>query len=218
MAFFSANHVCPCRVRPLYCPCPPGCCKPFMKSSPRYFFVSALSLLALASCAGGTPVSLKLLTQFGYLPANPVLVRVEALAASGDRDRELWDAEAILTADVGVTLSTNRVTLRNGLGSALVQFSGGGKFTLTATLGSLSVNRSLRTLVGVPVTSVSGTLPGTSTTWSNVINVTADVTVPIGHTLTIQSNALVLMNGVASGTAGTRLIVNGTLNSLGTEA
>lgn len=171
----------------------------------------------MAPPVSGAPVTLKLLTQFGYLPANPVLVRVEALTAVGDRDRDLWDAEATLTASGGITLSTNKVTLRNGMGSALVQFSGGGDFTLTATLGGLSTNRSLKTLVGVAVTSVSGTLAGSSTTWSNVINVTADVTIPVGHTLTIQSNTLVLMNGVASGAAGTRLLVNGTINSLGTE-
>jgi len=189
-----------------------------MKLPLRHLFVSVSLLSILASSARATPTGLKVLTQSGYLPANPVLVRVEALTAGGERDRDLWDAEAALSASGGVTLSTNKVTLRNGMGSALVTFSGGGDFTLTATLGSLSANRSLRTLASVPVTTASGTLAGSATTWSNVINVTADVTVPVGHTLTIRSNTLVLMNGVASGTTGTRLLVNGTINSLGTEA
>jgi hypothetical protein len=189
-----------------------------MKLLSRRLFVSVSLLSVLAPSAGASPTSLKLLTQFGYLPANPVLVRIEALTVGGERDRDLWDAEATLTTSGGITLSTNKVTLRNGMGSALVTFSGGGDFTLIATLGSLSANRSLRTLASVPVTTVSGTLAGSATTWSNVINVTADVTVPVGHTLTIQSNTLVLMNGVPSGTAGTRLLVNGTINSLGTEA
>jgi len=189
-----------------------------MKSLLRRLFVLLLLLSGFSTPIEAAPASLKVLTQSGYLPANPVLVRVEALMANGERDRDLWDAEATLTASGGITLSTNKVMLRNGMGSALVTCSGGGDFTLTATLGGLSVNRSLRTLASVPVTTVSGTLVGSTTTWSNVINVTADVTVPVGHTLTIQSNTIVLMNGVASGTAGTRLLVNGTLNSLGTEA
>jgi hypothetical protein len=161
--------------------------------------------------------SLKLITQNGYLPGKAALVRVEVLNQAGQRDRDLWNAEATLAANAGVTLSTNRVSLQNGLGTALVVFSGGGDFTLTATVGGMATNRLLRTLAALPVTTVTGTLPGSSTTWSNVINVTGDVTVPAGHTLTIRSNTLVLINGVASGTVAPDLIVNGTLLSQGTE-
>src|SRR5258705_12636530 len=90
---------------------------------------------------------LKILTQSVYLPGIPVLVRVEVVNAAGERDLMLWDAEATLSSpSLGVTLSTNRVVLRNGLGSALVSFSGGGDFSLTATLGTLEATHSLRTL------------------------------------------------------------------------
>src|SRR5262249_54308572 len=155
--------------------------------------------------AAGPPSddTLKLITQHGYLPQHPVLVRVEVLTAAGGRDRELWDAEATLSVNPpGVTLSTNRVILRNGLGSALVNFSGGGYYTLAAAVGSLPTNRPLKSWVGVPFTTVSGTLPGRTPFWSNVVNTTADVPVPAAHTLTILSNTLVLVNGVASGTGG----------------
>ncbi len=78
--------------------------------------------------------SVRLVTQHGYLPDLPVLVRVEVLTPQGARDWSLWDGEAVLSANSGaVTLSTNRVPMRNGMGSALVAFSGGGDFDLTAT-------------------------------------------------------------------------------------
>src|SRR5688572_12110697 len=143
-----------------------------MKTLHGRSIVTSSLLWLLASPLFGAPVSLKVLIQFGYLPANPVLVRVEALAAGGQPDRDLWDAEATLSASGGVTLSTNKVTLRNGVGSALVTFSGGGDFTLTASLAGLSTNRTLRTLAGSAPTKIGGTLPGSSTTWNGVIHVT----------------------------------------------
>ena len=82
----------------------------------------------------------------GYLTNIPVLVRLEALDADGQPDRELWDADATLSASAGITLSTNRVLLRNGLGSILVSFSGSGDLTLTATLGTLTANRTIISL------------------------------------------------------------------------
>lgn len=165
------------------------------------------------------PVRLKLVTPAVYLPQIPVLVRVEALNEAGDRDWSLWNGEAALaSSQPGVTLSTNRVGLFNGLGSIQVTFAGGGDFDLQASMGSLQTSRTLRSVAGVTPTPASGILAGTATTWSGVINVTADVTVPTGHVLTIESNTLVLINGVASGTSAPDLIVNGTVNSLGTEA
>lgn len=162
--------------------------------------------------------SVKLWVQNGYLPQVPVLVRVELRNASGERDWTVWDVDALLSVDrPGVTLSTDRITLHNGLGSALVTCSGGGNFTLTATIGSLTANRSLQSLAAVTQTSIGGTLPGTATTWSGVVRITNDVTVPVGHTLTIQPNTLILVDGVASGTTANDIFVNGTIVSQGTE-
>lgn len=163
--------------------------------------------------------SLRVLVQPGYLPSIPVLVRVEALNPDGSKNRDLWDAEALLSSDVpGVALSTNRVTLKNGLGSALVTFTGGSDFNLTASLGDLQATRPLTDLSAAPVTAVGGTLPASSVTWSGVVRVTNDVTVPVGGTLTIESGTLVLMNGVSSGTTAPDIFVNGTIQSLGTES
>jgi hypothetical protein len=177
-------------------------------------------LLALAAslAAASQPVSLKLVVPAGYLPQIPVLLRVEVLDTQGNRERMLWDAEATLTADQpGITLSTNRIPLRNGMGSSLVMFSGGGNFNLTATLVSLQATRALVDRTAEQVTTAGGTLTGTSTTWSGIVQVTSDVTVPDGHVLTIAPNTLVLINGVTSGTTANDLLISGSVQSLGTE-
>lgn len=157
------------------------------------------------------------MVQRGYLPGLPVLVRVDQVNERGEVDKTLWDATVTLSVDEPVTLSSTQVTLRNGRGSALITISGVSDFNLTATLGPLSVSRSIRPLNSDPVVQVSGTLPGAATTWSGIIQVTGDVTVPAGHTLTIHSNTLVMVNGVASGTVAPDILVAGNIQSLGTE-
>src|SRR5437867_2766454 len=165
----------------------------------------------------GAQHQLKVLTQRAYLPGIPALVRVEVRNAQGGRELELWDADALLSANNGVSLSTNRVKLRNGLGSVLVAFTGGADFTVTATVGPLQATKDLVSVASAPVTSVGGTLAGPNVVWSGVIRVISDVTVPAGVTLTILSNTLVLLDGVSSGTVANDLFINGTINSLGTE-
>jgi len=160
----------------------------------------------------------RLVVQAGYLPQIPVLVRVELVDGTGRPDRSVWDADAVLSETVGgITLSTNRLTLRNGLGTVLVTISGSGDFDLTATVGPVQATRTLRDASSDPVTSIGGTLAGTATTWSGVVNVTNDVTVPAGHVLTIASNTIVLVNGVASGTTAPDLLIAGSIQCLGTE-
>lgn len=163
--------------------------------------------------------SLRLLVQPGYLSSIPALVRVEVLRPDGNRNRDVWDAEAVLSLDAaGVAISTNRVSLKNGLGSALVTFTGGTNFNLSATLGDLQATRQLTILSNVALTAVGGTLPAANVNWSGILLVTNDVTVPAGGTLTIQPGTLVLMNGVSSGTTAPDLFVNGAIQSLGTES
>jgi hypothetical protein len=196
--------------------------KPIIPTRQRIAVFAALST-CLAFPAGalttndlGAQHSVRLLTQHGYLPGIPVLVRVELRNASGP-ERELWNADATLSADdPGVTLSTNRVLVRNGLGSALVAIHGGTDFHLTAAVGALQSTRPLVSLTNVAVTSVGGSLAG-SNVWSGIVRVTSDVTVPAGASLTILSNTLVLVDGVTSGTTATDLVINGKLESIGTE-
>jgi hypothetical protein len=181
----------------------------------------ALCCLGLTSAPAAQPTTahrLRVVTHAGYLPQLPLLIRVELLDASGQPDRNVWDATATLSEDsAGVTLSTNRILLRNGLGTAPITISGSGDFTLTVTVGPVQESRPLRDLSGISMTQVGGTLTGTATTWSGIVNVTNDLTVPMGHTLTIESNTLVLVNGVASGTVAPDLLIAGTIQSLGTE-
>jgi hypothetical protein len=193
--------------------------------SPISRFVSA-AIVLLTCCAFnsralttndlGEQHSVKLLTQRGYLPGIPVLVRVELRNAAGP-ERELWNADATLSVDdPGVTLSTNRVLLRNGLGSALVAFRNGADFNLTAAVGARQATRSLVTLTNAVITTVGGSLSGTNV-WSGVVRVTNDVSVPSGASLTILSNALVLIDGVTSGPTANDLLISGKIESLGTE-
>ena len=166
--------------------------------------------------AATLPTRLKLLVPAQYLPQVPVLVRVEALQSNGGRQLSLWDADATLSVTApGITLSTNRVHLRNGLGSALVTISGGNDFELTTALGTLSATRTLKDASALPASTVSGTLPAGDNVWSGLVQVTATVTVPASATLTILSNSIVLVSG-APGTTN-NIVINGTLRSLGTE-
>jgi len=168
------------------------------------------------------PVSTHLTVRDSYLPGVPVLVRVEALDASGDICRDLWDATAILSADNGVQMDVSAITMYNGLGTALITFTGGtGDFNLTATVGALQDTDDLRDMTGDAVTIVSGTLSDVSgtDTWSGIIHVTGDVLVPTGHTLNIDAGTLVLLDGdpTPRSTVGVDIDVQGTINSLGSE-
>lgn len=161
-------------------------------------------------CVFSSYSAVQLTVQRGYLPGIPMLVRV-------DWDRSVWDSTATLSVDrPGITLSSTQVLLRNGCGSAFVTISGAADFNLTATVGTTSATRSIRALTNDSVTTIGGTLPGSATTWSGVVRVTNDVNVQVGHTLTIESNTLVLVDGVASGTAAADILVFGTIQSLGT--
>ena len=168
-----------------------------------------------------TAYTLTLATRDSYLPGVPVLVQVEITGLDGKPAKDVWDAVASLSSSTSnVTLSTNEVRLRNGLGSVLVTFTGSGPFTLTAASGGIQTQRSLTSLAGVVQTNVSGTLAGAAVSWSGVIHVTGNVTVPVGTTLTVQPGTLVLLDGNSAplSTDGKRIIVQGTINSLGTAA
>ncbi len=160
----------------------------------------------------------KLIIPDGYLPGVPFPCRIELRDRTGARDWNVWNAEATLTANqAGVLLSTNRVVLRNGLGTALLSITGTSDFDLTAQVNGEQAVRAVRNRSQESISSVSGTLPGATTTWSGIVHVTADTTIPVGHTLTIQPSTWVIVTGVASGTSGAAISVHGILQSLGTE-
>jgi hypothetical protein len=187
------------------------------KKTSRYTPVALLVALGSLLASAAFAQNVRVIAPENYLPGIPVLVRVEVRDAQGAVDRHLWDAEAVLTSDQpGVTLAPNRVVLYNGMGAALVTISGTQNFALNAVVGELSASRSMAFLSSTTTNTVSGTLEGSSTTWSNVVRVTGDLTVPSGHALTVLPGTWVLVNGVPSGNAGTRITVQGTMQSLGT--
>ncbi len=160
-----------------------------------------------------------LIVRDSYLPGVPVLVRVELRDDTGAILRDRWDAVAVLSVDnPEVHLSPNRVTLYNGLGSALVAFTGGGSFTLTADVYGLKATASLADWSAQPIQTISGTLDS-SATWSGICHVTGgDLIIKDGVILTLAPGTMVLIDGVKSGTDGTDIQIEGSIRGLGTAA
>jgi hypothetical protein len=185
----------------------------------------ALALILIVGPAWAPAVSgpehpgVNLLVRDSYLPGIPVLVRVELRDDTGMILRDRWDAVATLTVDdPGVQLSPDRVTLYNGLGSALVTFTGAGDFTLTAEIDGLKTAATLADWSARPIQTVSGALDS-SATWSGVYHVTGgDFTIKDGVTLTLEPGTMLLIDGVKSGTDGTDIEIDGSIQALGTAA
>jgi hypothetical protein len=161
---------------------------------------------------------IRMVVRDSYLPGVPVLVRVEITGPNGVVNREVWDANAVLSVSGNPTIrpSVNRVALYNGLGSALVTFTGSGNFDLTASVNGMEKTATLADWTGQPVHAASGVLRR-SQTWSGVYRITGgDFTIPTGSTLTLEPGTLVLIDGVPSGGDGTDIDVQGSIQSLGT--
>ncbi len=95
-----------------------------------------------------------------------------------------------------------------------------GNFTLTASSNGQKVSKAIASLGSSPlITEISGILTGAASTWSGVMRLTGDVTVPRGHVLTVEPGALLMLDGTieAQSTAGTDLIVQGTIDCRGSE-
>ena len=169
--------------------------------------------------AGAEHPGVNLIVRDSYLPAVPVLVRVELRDDAGAILQDRWDAVAVLSVDnPGVRLSPDRVHLYNGLGSALVAFTGGGDFTLAADIDGLKATASLADWSGRPIHDVTGSLD-TSATWSGIYHITGgDFTIKDGVTLTLEPGTMVLIDGSPSGTDGTDIQIEGSIQAMGTAA
>ena len=163
---------------------------------------------------------LRMTVRDSYLPGVPILVRVEITGPNGVVNRDIWDANTVLSVSGNPTigLSVSRLALYNGLGSALVTFTGSGDFELTASVNGMEKTAVLADWTGQPVHVASGVLRR-SQTWSGVCRITGgDFTIPAGATLTLEPGTLVLIDGVPSGSDGTDIDVQGSIQSLGTAA
>jgi hypothetical protein len=161
---------------------------------------------------------LRMMVRDSYLPGVPVLVRVEITGPNGVVNRDIWDANAVLSVsgNPAVRASVEQFALYNGLGSALVTFTGSGDFELTASVNDMKKAATLADWTGRPVRVASGVLRR-SQTWNGVCRISGgDFTIPAGSTLTLEPGTLVLIDGVPSGSDGIDIDVQGSIQSLGT--
>ncbi|MEN6424575.1 MAG: right-handed parallel beta-helix repeat-containing protein [Phycisphaerales bacterium] len=188
------------------------------------FWIALLGLSLPYRVLGDVPPTdantpeVSLIVRDSYLPGIPVLVRVQIVDSKGVVDRDICDANAVLSVsgDSAVGLSTDRVALCNGLGSGLVTFTGSGDFELTVSVGDVAKTVRLVDWTDEPVHIVSGTVTE-SQTWSGVYHITGgDLTISAGVTLTLSPGTLVLIDGAVSGTDGSDIDVQGAIESLGT--
>jgi hypothetical protein len=170
----------------------------------------------------GESTGLQLRVRDTYLPGTPLLVRVQLHDSAGRVDRSRWDGTVTIAADnPDIALSTQQIELVNGLGSALIHVQGNGDFQLTASIDAFQASKPIRSVAGSGVTDVSGLLDAPTTTWSGIVHVTGDVTVPDGSQLIVQPGTLVLVDGATVSqqlNPGRKIIVQGVLQSNGTEA
>jgi len=160
--------------------------------------------------------ALDLIVRGSYLPGVPVLVRVELLDGAVAIQQDRWEAVAVLSIDnSNVGLSPDRIHLYNGVGSALVMFTGSGDVVLTADVEGTKATASLADWSDRPVQTVSGSLEG-SATWSGICRITGgDLTIKKGATLTLEPGTWVLIDGVQSGTGGTDVQIEGAIQANG---
>lgn len=186
---------------------------------------AVLSVLTLVGIAETTPApassgperpGVNVICRDSYLPGIPVLIRVNLRGDDGAILQDRWDAVAVLSVDnAGVHLSPDRVPLYNGVGSVLVTFTGSGDFTLTADVDGHKAAASLIDWSSQPVRLVSGTLSALDT-WSGICHVTGgDFVIKSGATLTLAPGTMVLLDGVKSGTGGTDIQVEGSIQAAG---
>lgn len=171
---------------------------------------------------GESPATLQLMVRDSYLSGIPFLVRVQVEGPDGRVDREVWDADFSLSTDnpaVVLLYDGDQAGLFNGMGSVLVTVQGNQEFSLTAHCSGATATKHLAPLSEAPVQEYAGTLPGEKTTFSGVVRVTGDLTVPPGHLLQIDPGTLVLIQGVPQAPQvqlGSQIVVQGTLSALGT--
>ena len=95
-----------------------------------------------------------------------------------------------------------------------------GDLTLTATASNQEARKNITSLFDEDVIQYNGTLQGKETTWSGIVRLTSDTTVPPDHTLIVSPGALILLDGDPNpeGTEGTDLIIQGSIIASGTES
>ena len=94
-----------------------------------------------------------------------------------------------------------------------------GDFVFSASCNGQRVSKTINSLGGESVTELSGVLPGVTSTWSGIVRLSGDVTVPRGHVLKVDPGTIVMLDGTIEpgSSAGTDLIIEGAINCQGTN-
>lgn len=159
--------------------------------------------------------TLNLTVRETFAPGVPVLVEAEVVDAKGNIDSGLWDATVELSIGDG-DFNAEPLQLVNGRGSTLVTFGDTlDKIDLLASLGEMEASAELNPIDPADINALSGEL-AVDTTVAGVVQITNDLVIPEGVTLTLASGTLVLLDGDANSATGRQIEVFGQLLSLGT--
>lgn len=204
-----------------------------MKLTLHLAIAGLLLLPTFPVLAGPAPApELRLMTRDSFWPGVPVLVRVEFHRPDGGLSRSPWEAEIEVTVDGEAPPAPAELIVLNGRGSALVELPDRESVTLRVSHDGQSAERVLTRIDALTSTLVEGgTLSPGLTEWSGAVELTETLTVPEGATLRLLPGTLVRIAGVVTDEdqpgdcsdpeddaedCGARLIVRGSLESLGT--
>jgi hypothetical protein len=180
--------------------------------------VSGLAAVFALCASVSAAENLRILAPSTFREGTRIPIRIERLSPDGSIAKEFWSRRGIVVLSGNLpTAVTNDLDFKNGV-AVLSMDAFGTNDLLIHAHDFMEAKDRLVKFAPPAETAFGGTLPGNSTTWSGVVRLTNDVTVPTGHTLRIEPGTLVLADGAASGTTATDIFVEGTIESFGTAA
>jgi hypothetical protein len=149
-----------------------------------------------------------------YVSGLPLPVRVEAMRPDGSVDWEVWDGQvSILSSHGGVSVSPQTLDLHSGVASGLLTIEGTGSPIVSFGFDGSSVDKSSQSVSPENEVQIAGELSDSLTVWTpndGIIHVTDNLTLPVGNTLRIYPDTIILLDAKKS------ITVRGTIESLGT--
>ena len=149
-----------------------------------------------------------------YIYGLPLPVRVEVMRPDGSVDWEVWTGQvSILSSDAGVPISPQTLDLHSGVASGLLTIEGTGSPIVSFGFDGPSVDKRTHSVSLENEVQIAGELSNPLTVWTpndGIIHVTDNLTLPVGNTLRIYPDTIILLDAKKS------ITVRGTIESLGT--